>query len=150
MRPLNRPVPRAPVDAFRTYQLAAPLPTHWRPARTCAEVECAAWSRGWASTFDERTDLGAEQARYVRHWSRRTFVESAGLDGLTLFDFPPGQDCFRLADHMVRLDRDALYIVRGGDWRGNTGLIRRHTSPGSWVDDFATHQQHVSDRVGRG
>jgi hypothetical protein len=45
----------------------------------------------------------------------------------------------------VPLERPELYVVRGGDWRGNPrGEVRRHSGPDSWVNDFAEHQDRIA------
>ena len=71
-------------------------------------------------------------------------------EGLTVFTFEPGQDCF--AQHRVPLERDPLFLVRGGDWRGNpTGLQPyRHHRGEDWVDDFADHQDRIARQIERG
>ncbi len=144
---MNRIEPRLPVTAYKTYQFAAPLSTHWRNA-SCSEKECRAYIQGWVTACDEATTLGAAQADYVRHNSGRTFTETRE-DGLTVFTFGPGQTCF--VDHKIRIDRPELFIVRDGDWRGNpTGETRTHTRPEDWVEDFADHQDRLAARQSRG
>lgn len=180
MRPLTRVTPRLPPQSVKTYQVTAPVSTHWRPA-TCAEVDCAAWRHGWRTVVDERTDLGERQAAYIRSTcvpdalaaspagrGRRRYVEHrdahqvqdgtgppAGVvAGLTVFEFPAGQVCFASGNeaHRVPLERQPLYLVRGGDWRGNPRGTpgRQHARPEDWVDDFATHQQQLDDTLRRG
>ena len=70
--------------------------------------------------------------------------------GLTEFTFEAGQTCF--VEHRVPLEREPLYVVRDGDWRGNPrGTAPRiHTRPDDWVDDFAEHQQRLADRFEQG
>jgi hypothetical protein len=101
---------------------------------------------------DERTELGAEQARYIRRNSGRAFVESregeAG-DGLTVFDFAPGQDCFKRGDHRLPLEREPILTVHRGDWRGMQ-LLRRHIRDVDWVEDFAEHQDRLMTALERG
>lgn len=144
MRPVNRIVPKLPVAAFRTYGIAAPPSTHWRPAG-CAEVDCPAHANGWTTTVDERTELGARQAAYIRVKAGRAFRECRDEAGLTVFTFLAGQSCF--ASHRKRLDRPELYVVRDGDWRGNpTGWSRRHSGPDPWLDDFQSHQEQLTRR----
>ena len=139
--------PQMPVHAYTTYQLLRPKTTHYRAA-TCREVECEAYANGWRSVIDISTPLGARQANYVRLKSGRHFSSSVAGTVIT-FTFPPGQQCF--AEHRVPLGREPLYIVRGGDWRGNPrGERRVHTRPDLWVEDFATHQDKLSTEIGRG
>ena len=144
MRPLNRVEPKGPAHVYKTYQIVSPLSTHWRDG-TCEEAGCKGYEFGWQTAVDEATDLGARQAHYIRRQSGRRFTERRTEIGLTAFVFEPGQTCF--ATHKVPLERPELYVVRGGDWRGNPrGDVRRHSSPDAWVDDFATHQDRI-DRV---
>lgn len=145
----NRILPQLPAQAFKTYQIVAPVSTHFRDA-TCAEVDCAAYLSGWRTVVDERVDLGQGQAHYIRTESGRRFVEHRDEAGMTVFEFPAGQKCFR--PHKARLDRPEIYVVTGGDWRGNPrGLEpRRHANADDWIDDFATHQQTLADRLNQG
>lgn len=134
MRPLNRIQPKAPPQAYKTYQIVSPLSTHWRTG-TCDEAGCLAYRHGWQTNVDESTDLGQRQAHYIRKVSGRRFTERRTELGLTAFTFEAGQRCFR--EHKVPLDRPELYVVRGGDWRGNPrGEVRKHSSPDAWVNDF--------------
>jgi hypothetical protein len=144
---VNRILPNLPVGSYKTYQLSAPRGTHWRPS-TCDEADCEFYVNGWSTAIDESTELGKGQAYYIRNQSGRRFTEDRH-GSLTTFRFEAGQTCF--AEHEARLDRPELYIVRGGDWRGNpTGEVRQHTRASDWVDDFADHQQTLADRINQG
>lgn len=145
----GRIVPNMPAADYKTYQLLSPRPTHFRPA-SCAEARCAAHEHGWRSAVDERTDLGAAQADYIRRQAGRSYTETRDAAGLTVFEFGAGQSCF--ADHQVSLDRAPLYVVRDGDWRGNPRgtTPSYHTRPENWVDDFATHQDRLARLIERG
>lgn len=145
-----RIAPSAPAGAYKTYQILAPAQTHYRPG-TCVEVRCEAYLGGWRTVVDETTDLGQKQAHYIRHDRTRRHVEEQLLDGRTSFWFGPGQVCFRAGEHRVRLDRPEIYVVRGGDWRGNPGGQRRqHANAADWVDDFAEHQDRLKTAVEKG
>lgn len=148
MEPFRIP-PNMPAVNYKTYEIAAPRKTHWRPA-TCEEVDCQAMANGWRTAVDESTDLGQKQAHYIRKVSRRSFTEGRSELGLTEFLFGPGQQCF--GTHQVQLGRPEFFLVRGGDYRGNPlgTATRRHTRPDDWVDDFATHQQHIADEIQKG
>jgi hypothetical protein len=138
--------PALPVHAYKTYAISAPIQTHMRPA-TCAEVECAAWAHGWSTTVDVGTDLGVRQAGYIVGSSGRKF-NSAQAGGMLTFTFPSGQRCFR--EHHVPLEREPIFIVRGGDHRGNPGGERRvHSSGADWAEDFAEHQSKINQQMGR-
>jgi hypothetical protein len=142
-RPLSRVEPQLPVGATQTYQIAAPPDTEVVVA--CETVGCAAWQHGWDTTVDEGTDLGRQQAAYIRRRSFRTYRELRTAAGLTVFRFEAGQRCF--ADHRTR---PARFLARAGDWRRNLGLIREHTRPADWVEDFAEHQEALKERLERG
>jgi hypothetical protein len=143
----QRITPNMPPEAYKTYRISSPLATHWRPA-TCAEANCGAHQNGWQSTIDEATVLGQQQAHYIRKQSGRRFTEER-LPGLTRFAFEAGQTCF--GSHQLPLDRPELYLVRGGDWRGNpTGELREHASAADWIEDFGEHQLRLADQIERG
>lgn len=147
---LNRIEPLMPAGAYKTYEIACPIQTHFRSA-TCAETGCRHHADGWRTVIDESVPLGQAQAYFIRRESGRSFAEHRDENGLTVFTFEAGQRCFRSADHKVSLERPEIYVVRGGDWRANpTGEFRRHVRPGDWVDDFATHQQMLADEFERG
>jgi hypothetical protein len=156
---MGRAQPLAGAHAYKTYSVSAPLATHWRVA-TCGEVGCPREEFGWTTVVLEADDLGQAQAHYIRTSSGRKFTESRREDGMTVFEFPPGQRCFStlvrdgrvVSGHPKRIERPELFIVRDGDWRGNprgtSPLV--HSGPESWVDDFATHQQTLADAANEG
>jgi hypothetical protein len=133
-----------------TFAIAQPLSTHFREA-ACREVECEPFKHGWETFIDERTPLGVQQAGYIRARSGRTCYEHRNEHGVTVFRFPPGQECFQ-RPHQVPLERPALYVVRGGDWRGNPRRVPtiRHTRPEDWRDHFAEHQDTLATRMQQG
>lgn len=148
---VNRIEPRVPAHLMTTYQISSPIETHTRVA-ICAEVECPSWAHGFQSTVDVGTDLGAQQANYIRLHSGRhfTYVENRTL---VTFTFPPGQKCFR--EHRVPLGRPELYVVRNGDHRGNRTGWSRSFGAGDraardWVDDFGEHQLKIKEATDRG
>lgn len=150
---------KLPVGAVKTYQISSPPATHSRPA-TCAEAGCGNHIYGWRTDIDESTEFGQRQAYYIRNQCGRRFAEDRNqAPGLTIFTFEPGQTCFyRLGEkgmdpvrpHWVPLGRPEIYLVHGGDWRANTGLMRRHASPTDWVEDFGEHQLKVRDQIEKG
>lgn len=147
-RQLARLAPALGPEHYSTYGILRPTQTHSRAA-SCAEVECDAYRLGWATPVDESTDLGQRQAGWIRHHAGRRYVERR--DGaLTRFEFHPEQPCF--AEHRVPLDRPSLFLVKGGDWRGNPRRIpvRRHASGRDWVDDFGEHQDRLAELHRRG
>jgi hypothetical protein len=150
---INRIPPVGPVTAYKSYEIAAPRATHSRPA-TCAEVNCGAHIHGWATSLVP----GSDDERFLRRVCRgevdahrRHFTEHPQPDGFVRFVFPPGQTCFAIRSHRLPVGRPEIFVVRDGDWRGNpTGTRRTHTRPEHWVEDFAEHQQRISDLRARG
>jgi hypothetical protein len=144
-----RITPKLPAHALKTYELRAPLVTHHRAA-TCEEVDCQAYAKGWTSYIDVGTELGAKQYKYISEQSGRTFNDATAMDTqIRTLIFPPGQKCFR--QHTVPLERDPLYIVRDGDWRGNprrTTEVRRNAA--DWIDDFSNHQDGIATEIEKG
>lgn len=150
-----RVAPNLPAGAMKTYQILAPPATHWRPA-TCAEIDCQPYRLGWASTVLPGSDMEATLLRaadgmvdgHRRRWSSRHRQE----DGFVRYVFASGQLCFKAASHKVRQDRPEIFVVRDGDWRGNPRRTDpyRHRRAADWVDDFASHQQGLANRLERG
>ena len=144
-RPINRVEPAMPAGAYKTYQIAAPLGSHFRPA-TCAEIDCPDYLNGWRVRVENLTPDLLHAART----SGRRYREVPVAAGETWLSFEAGQPCFRAGEHRKRLERPELFIVRGGDWRQQIGEARRHTRAEDWVDDFANHQSRIADAQGRG
>jgi hypothetical protein len=135
---------RVPVQAMQTYSLIRPAgdPGYWQPT-TCEQVECAPYLHGWRTTIDEATRLGQQQGHYIRRESGRSFTEHRE-GGLTVFTFAAGQWCFASNTHRRAVEREPLYVVRGGDHRGNPLNRRRiHDRPAHWVEDFAENQDRI-------
>jgi|SRR5690606_17366062 len=127
---------QGPVQAYQTFSVRSPSDRMIRAV--CEQVGCEAWRHGWDSVIDESTELGRQQAAYIRHRSGRTFREMRTETGLTVFRFESGQRCF--AEHRTRPE---LYLVRDGDYRGNpTGRRRQHANARDWVE----HMQEEFDR----
>lgn len=136
--------------AYKTYGWSRPIATHWRKG-TCAEAGCRAYYNGWKTVVDESTDLGAGQANYIRHDKTRKCTEARTPEGLTEFSYPAGQRCFRASDHLVRLEREASFYVRGGDYRGNPLGTRTYVLTATqWEDDFSEHQDRLAEIIKRG
>lgn len=142
----GRWAPEGPAWAYKTYRIVTPR-SHRRPA-SCAELDCEKWRNGWLTALDAGNPRQAKLADWIRLHSKRSFtVEQIGM--AVKFVFPAGQQCFE--PHSVRC-KPPLYLVQGGDWRGNPRGVAtvRHSGIDSWVDDFASNQQAIADRVGRG
>ena len=155
MRQINRPAPLMPARAYKTYTVAAPIRTHWREV-TCAEApHCKEYVNGWLTVVDERAvgetgNLAERQAYYIRHDKTRSYVESQDSSGHTVFDFAPGQKPFPPHEtHYIKTDRPEIYLVKPGDHRTN-GTPFTHTRSDDWVEDFAIHQQTISDEIKKG
>jgi hypothetical protein len=144
MQMVNRIDPNLPVSQYQTYSITAPQDTTIVAA--CEQVGCAAWLNGWDSVIDERTELGQQQAAYIRGQSRRAFREMKTDAGLTVFRFEAHQRCFE--EHRTRPE---IYLVRDGDHRGNpTGRTRQHTRPADWVEDMTENQVRLVDLQQKG
>lgn len=134
---ITRLAPVGPARAYKTYQVSTP-PSTTRPA-TCEEVECSAWANGWTTTLAVSSQGALIHA--VRS-AGRPFTEATDGTHIT-FVFEAGTRCFKAGQHRMQV-RPELYVVRGGDWRGNpTGMKRQHTRPEHWVEDFAEHQDRI-------
>jgi hypothetical protein len=147
----NRSIqPLAGPAAYKTYEIRAPRSSHHRRA-TCAEADCPNYLLGWRTQVDETSELGQKQAHYIRHDSGRRFLEEQLAPQATVFTFEAGQSCFASDQHTVRLDRPELFVVKGGDWRGNPLQTPAAVlNPGSWVDDFGEHQERLTALIERG
>lgn len=145
-------------EDYQTYQVKAPKPTHFRPA-TCEEVDCPNWRHGFMTLCDESTEDGARRAAYIRQDKTRSCSEQRGFDhpdhqidpSITVFVYRPGQECFARAEHALPNGRPELYVLRGGDLRGNpTQKLRQFRNPQDWVDDFGEHQNKLADLLQKG
>jgi hypothetical protein len=144
---INRMEPKIGPEAFKTYAISAPISTHRRRA-TCAEVECIRRIRGFKAVFDVSTPEGRKHAHFVEISDRNYSRTVTG--SLVTYVFAAGQDCFD--KHTVTLEREPLYIVKGGDHRGNPLRIptMRHAQSEHWVEDFAEHQENIVSQQQRG
>ena len=148
-RPMNRVTPRLGAEHMQTYVIDAPVGTHTRRA-SCEEVLCGAYQRGWRMKLDLTTDMGKRQAHYIKHNSGRRYEIVDQHDGLVTLHFPAGQKCFK--EHQVRTDRPEIYLVKGGDHRGNPRgqKTRVHTKPEHWVEDFQENTDRLKTLAERG
>lgn len=152
MRPLHRIMPKLPVDKMRTYRVAKPRSTHTRPA-TCQEVDCPQWMNGWLTILPVDHVMvpalrrAAMQAVDLGDGRRRKCVVDQEDAATITFRFEAGQVCLKASEHRVSLQRPEIYLVRGGDWRANLGLVRRHTRPEHWVEDMQETLADVERRL---
>lgn len=149
MRELNRPENRLDARHYQTFQIKAPLDTHWEKV-PCDATNCKAAESGWKMVIDLNTDLGVQQARYIKHQSGRRYEIADQRDGMVTLIFPGGQPCF--AVHRRRIDREEVYAVKGGDHRGNPlkTVTRVHKKPEFWVEEFAENQDRIAEIQKRG
>lgn len=148
MQELFRIMPNMDPQDYKTYQIVSPTETHYREAK-CQEVDCSNYREGWKTVIDEATDLGKQQAYYIRNRSGRKYRENRTA-GITEFIFYSEQQCF--ANHQVPNGRPELYLVKEGDFRGNprgTDPII-HSDARFWLEDFAEHQDKLKTTLERG
>lgn len=143
---LNRIQPEGKVQDYRTFQITSPLSTHWRKA-TCQEVDCPHYLNGWRVRVE---GLPAEMLHAART-SGRKYAELHVAEDESWLVFEAGQACFRAEQHRKLLDRQEIFIVRDGDWRGNpTGNVRKHTKPEFWIEDMQENNEAVRARIEKG
>ena len=152
-RKLERLAPKLPVQAMTTYSIKAPAETHWRVA-TCAEASCKNYRHGWRIHIEKITKManGELLLRDIKGSGKRFRVVDEGV-GQTYWEFEAGQSCFDgdVGRHRIRIGRPELYIVRGGDWRGNPrGERRVHTDIDGWIDDMSTNRDKLLTRLAQG
>ena len=153
-RRLNRGfTPAFPVDKMQTYGIKSPISTHTRPG-TCEEYGCRDFQKGFTTIVpagSDKEDLIRQVARGHSPDGIKRVPESQLRDGDMLhFKYPAGTPCWKTLNHRVSLDRPEFYVVRGGDWRGTTDLIRRHDKPEHWVEDFHGNQSRLKTKYGIG
>ena len=115
---------------------------------------CEAFLNGWVTVVDIGSDLENALLHSGRPYTTSPYEdELESLIRQRVYTFAPGTPCFRASQHRstVRPDVPQLFVVRGGDWRGNpTGERRVHQRPEDWVEDFAEHTQQLADRIEKG
>jgi hypothetical protein len=132
-------------EHMKTYQMAQPLATHWRPA-TCEEVDCPNYLNGWKV----RVDGLPPQLLAAATSSGREYARLDVAQGEAWLVFAAGQPCFAASAHRVLVGRPQRYFERGGDFRGNPRGERRELKAADWVDSFANHQDKIATVQGRG
>lgn len=148
-RRVTPPSPTTPAQApsrlpaHRRVTYAAETGPGWFEDAYCDEVDCGRWRNGFKVVVDLTTDLGRRQDDYLSRDRARDSVRRRTEFGAE-YVYPPGTPCFEA--HQRRLERPPLYVVRGGDSRGNpTGKRRVHANVDDWVEDFAEHQSKLAD-----
>lgn len=127
--------------AMQTYSLSRPRGSQfWRKA-TCEQIDCDAWRKGWIT----RLPYGSELVEYIlAGQSRRKFAEITAIGAAERsFLFEPGQACFQASEHRMPIEREPLYVVRGGTVQVATGRPRQFTRGVDWMDSM----HEATDRV---
>lgn len=146
MQQLNRITPQLGPESYKTFQIAAPLSTHWRPA-TCQEAGCAQYANGW----QVRVEGLIPEDLYLAEHCGRNYRKVSPAPGETWLVYEAGQPCFRSGSHRVRVDREERFVVSGGDWRGNPRQERReHLNAADWQEDMAGHLDQLHTAIERG
>jgi hypothetical protein len=148
---VTRIAPLMGAEHYKTYGMARPLKTHWRPA-TCEEAGCLPYRKGWVTTVDLTTDLGQRQYHFITHDRERRYSVQRVTATLLKFTYGPGFPCFRRSEHRLPVERPARFYVAEGDFRGNPRRVpvRVHTRAEDWVEDFSGHQDKLVTALGRG
>lgn len=159
MRPqkINRAMPAVPTHLMKTFSVINPIDTHFRPA-TCAEVDCEKYLNGWkVLILDEADPVWIMRMEYMQNKLTprcdRRYREYRDEHGTLVFEFEAGQEFFDSAQHQHRVgvEREPLYVVRGGDWRANpTGERRVHTKADFFIEELGTSIGDVLEGKERG
>jgi len=157
MAPLHRINRNAlPATAYDTYALRQ-RPAAKNRRASCAEVDCVNYLNGWKTPIDPRGEQGPAQLLYLRNDRSRKAVETRDpVSGLVTFTYGPGQACHNtivvngrpVQGHWIATEQ--LFLVRGGDHRGVTRPVRRHTRAEYWVEEFGENQDRLADKAARG
>jgi len=146
---LHRIEPKMAPHRYKTFQITAPLKTHFRPAKSCEEVACANWLNGWKTIVDPSTTEGQYHMETINlHLRTHKYTTERLPDGRIAYTFEPGQNCFKLSRHRVRLEREERFFTRSGDYRqlGHPTELRAD----QWQEDFAINQEAVQERLQKG
>jgi hypothetical protein len=105
-------------NAYKTFQATSPKRTHWRKAKSCEEFDCANYLNGWKMVIYPDTDQGKQHlAVFEPHKRQFRYTAEKRPDGGIEYTFSPGQDCFELPNHQIRLPYPERFFVRNGDVR---------------------------------
>ena len=139
--------PQGPASAYKTYRIQAPLSTHFRPA-SCEEIGCPNYTDGWRI---RKEGLAPDLLHTATH-SGRKYTELHVAEGETWLVFEAGQSCFQVSAHRTRIEREELFIVRDGDWRGNPRRTpaRLHKHAEDWMEDLHEHTDKIADALKEG
>ena len=111
------------------YSIKAPIATHWRGA-TCEEVDCRKNIMGWETHCNIGTELGKNQVAYIRAGkSGRRYTERTDVEGIVIFSFGPGQQCF--TTHSKKIPEMGHILLR--EVGGQRQVI---SEPERWMWEF--------------
>ena len=111
------------------YSIKAPIATHWRGA-TCEEVDCRKNIMGWETHCNIGTELGKNQVAYIRAGkSGRRYTERTDVEGIVIFSFGPGQQCF--TPHIKKAEEMGHLLLRE-----SSGQRQVIAEPERWMSDF--------------
>lgn len=145
-----RQTPAGPAHAYETFQIATPRGPEYQRAATCEEVQCEHWLNGWVTRVPADSDL---EYLIRKERSRRPWTLEQRDESTVSFTYGAGTPCFRASTHRVnvRPDLPQLFVVRGGDWRGNpTGARRVHQRPDDWVENLQESTESLRETIERG
>jgi hypothetical protein len=110
LRPNINGLRKAPINLMQKFRIARPKKTHWRNA-TCSEVNCKPYQKGFRTIVGKDT----QQAAYIRGHLKiggftcgRPYQEQITADGMAIFTFPAGTECFD--SHPVQVGRGDIFI----------------------------------------
>lgn len=140
--------PKLPSRYYKTYEVAAPLDTHFRRA-DCAEFECDAYREGW--TYKKADLIAADLYDLVTHAGKR-YKEMSLDDSSDIYVvFEPGQMCFQAASHRIPLQRPELFFSGRGDFRTfSQRRANQFDNAEQWAESFAEHQDIINRVVEEG
>lgn len=139
-------------EYYQSYTASMPLSSHWRRA-LCEEVDCSDFLSGFVFTCDISNELGVKQYQYLAKQDKdRSPSIQRVSEHIFKFVYKPGTPCMKRGDHRLPIGKEPIFLVRGGDWRGNPRQIatRRHTSAEFWVEDFAQNQDRITTTIQKG
>ena len=120
------------------YSIKAPVATHWRGA-TCEEVSCKKNVMGWETHCNTDTELGRNQVAYIRAGkSERRFTERVDVEGVIIFRFSPGQQCF--TNHIKKIEGKGHLLLR------ESGGQRQLLEPERWMWEFNESMERSNRR----
>jgi hypothetical protein len=120
------------------YSIKAPVATHWQRA-TCEEVACKKNIMGWATHCNTGTELGKMQVEYIRAGkTERRFTERMDVEGVIIFSFSPGQQCF--TNHIKKIQEKGHLLLK------ESGGQRQIMEPERWMWDFNESMERSNRR----